>query len=379
VERLIGLFVVPGRARKNDELKIGFVPLLDAAPLVAAFELGYFTDEGLIVRLERQIGWGNVRDKLTFGQLHGSQALLGMPAASVLRWPRYPEPLVGLLSLGFGGNAITISRRLFESGVQSGTSLAEWIGRLPRGASAPMFSHVFSCSTHHYLLRDWLSKSEINPETQVRLCVLPPPQMMRQMGNGYIDGFCVGEPWNTAAEIEGCGKVVALTTDIVPAHPEKVFAVTRRWLAERPQDAERAVRALMRGGDFCGDGKNRLKLVEMLAQPKYLDIDAETLSRSFALGGQEDQSRGKFYEVSAAGMFPSATHVGWLLSQMTRWGHLPADVDAGSIAARSVESSVYRAVAAEMGIECAGDDFPPMRLRNGSFVMSVNEQLGSTR
>jgi ABC-type nitrate/sulfonate/bicarbonate transport system substrate-binding protein len=178
-------------------LNIGFVPLLDAAPLIAAFELGYFADEGLSVVLERQIGWGNVRDKLTFGSLLASHALLGMPAASVLQQPRYPEPLVAILSLGSGGSAISVSQPLFDAGVQSGDALAAWVMRLARGHMPPLLAHVFDCSTHHYLLRDWLSKAQIDPDRYVRLCVLPPPQMVRQTANGYIDCFCVGEPWNT--------------------------------------------------------------------------------------------------------------------------------------------------------------------------------------
>ena len=102
-----------------DVVRIGFVPLVDAAPLIAALELGYFSDEGLNVNLLRQIGWGNVRDKLTFGALHASHALLGMAPLSVLGRDQFAEPLVSIVSLGTGGNAITFSRRLTAMGVTS--------------------------------------------------------------------------------------------------------------------------------------------------------------------------------------------------------------------------------------------------------------------
>jgi nitrate/nitrite transport system substrate-binding protein len=364
--------------RRKVEVRVGFVPLLDAAPLIAAYELGYFTDEGLTVVLERQIGWGNVRDKLTFGNLHASHALLGMPAASVLKWPRYPEKLVSLLSLGFGGNAITISRRLFESGVESATSLADWIRQSPRGRSPLLLAHVFGCSTHHYLLRDWLSKGGIDPDRDVRLCVLPPPQMVRQMNNGYIDCFCVGDPWNTDAELMGCGQVVALTADVIPMHPEKVLAVSRRWLEGHAEAAKGLVRAVVRAGEFCGNPQNRGRLTEILAQPQYLSIEPETLARSFNLSTRSASPDGCFYVVSAASMFPSATHVAWLLSEMARWNHLAAEVDLASVASRSIEGSVYREIAQSMGIECPIDDFPPMKLRNGWFTLNQSaEEQGS--
>ncbi len=358
---------VPASGRKNIELRIGFVPLLDAAPIIAACELGFFADEGLSVVLDRQIGWGNVRDKLTFGQLHASHALLGMPAASIMGLPRFPEPLVGLLSLGFGGNAITISRRLFETGVLDVKKLGLWLRRQPRGQAIPLMAHVFDCSTHHYLLRDWLSKADVNPDRDIHLCVLPPPQMVRQMGHGYIDGFCVGEPWNTAAELKGCGNVLALTTDVVPGHPEKVLAVARRWLLEHRPEALRLTRALLRAGDFCGDVKNRSKLIEILARPRNLDIDPEILSRSLALESRATSSRQLFYGITASGMFPSATHVAWLLGQMGRWGHLPTGTNLAGVAAASVDSSVYRELAAEMSLECPQDDFPRMQLEKGWF------------
>jgi nitrate/nitrite transport system substrate-binding protein len=370
--------------RNHNELRIGFVPLLDAAPIIAAYELGYFSDEGLSVSLDRQIGWGNVRDKLTFGHLQASHALLGMPAASVMGWPRYLEPLVGLVSLGFGGNAIAVSKRLSDAGVNNATTLGEWIRQLPRGEARPVLAHTFDSSTHHYLLRDWLAMGEVNPDRDVRLCVLPPPQMVGQLCKGYLDGFCVGEPWSTAAQSAGCGTIVTVTTDLVPEHPEKLLAVTRKWLNENPEIAQRVVRAMLRVGEFCEDVGNRVRLTEILAQPNYLDVEPETLLQSFVTGdgagsmrnrGQRKISRA--YGVSAAGMFPSGMHVAWLLSQMKRWGHLPANADVRSIAEESIDSTAYRAVAGTMGVVCPANDFPPMRLREGWFsVESAEKQTG---
>ena len=171
-------------------IRVGFVPLLDAAPLVVALELGYFADEGLKVTLHRQVGWGNVRDKLVYGQLHASHALMGMPPASLLGRDRFAEPVVAVTGLGTGGNGITLSRRLTDAGVRSAASLAQWAGKRFAGPSEPpTLAHVFGCSMHHYLLRDWLAAGGVDPDRDVRLCVLPPPQMNSHLAGGHLDGF----------------------------------------------------------------------------------------------------------------------------------------------------------------------------------------------
>src|SRR5262252_4159529 len=137
-----------GISRTATPLRIGFLDLIDAAPLIVALEQGFFTDEGLSVVLERQLGWGNVRDRLTFGQLDAAHALVGMPLFSRIGRDWFLEPLVGLMNLGSGGNAITLSRRLIDAGVRSASSLAQYIERDPRH-EVMVFAHVFSCSMHH--------------------------------------------------------------------------------------------------------------------------------------------------------------------------------------------------------------------------------------
>ncbi len=272
-------------AVSRGDIRIGFTPVLDAAPLIVAAELGYFTEEGLTVHLDQQIGWGNVRDKLTFGQLHASHALLGMPILSQIGADHFVEPLVSIAALGSGGNAITISRRITSAGVNSAASLARWLART-NGAdptSRPLFAHVFGCSMHHYLLRDWLSGGGAEPDEDVRLCVLPPQQMPEQLGKGFIDGFCVGEPWNTVAMRAGWGSIVAFTTDVLPSHPEKVLAVTRRWHEQNPAAARGLVRATLRGCAYCENADHLDPLAEILSGPRYFGLPKALLRESLQL------------------------------------------------------------------------------------------------
>jgi ABC-type nitrate/sulfonate/bicarbonate transport system substrate-binding protein len=351
----------PGRGGSIDEIRIGFVPLIDAAPVISAHELGYFKDEGLDVSLHQQIGWGNVRDKLIYGQLHAGHTLFGMPPASVLKRERYPEPLVSLMALGTGGDMITLSWTLIGAGVDSPPSLARWL-RSRSKERPPTLGHVFSCSVHHYLLREWLASGGVDPDRDVRLCVLPPPQMPGHVTGGYLDGYCAGEPWNTVVGFHGSGKIVAVTTDIVPAHPDKVLAVRRRWLDAHPRVGEALVRAVLRACGFCSDPAHYLPLSEMLSRPHYIGVAPELILKGLSAGE-------KVRSCAPQTTFPSVTHAAWLVGQMVRWGHVPGDTDVNAVARRSIASEAYRSAAAQIGVECPPSDAPPMRLRNGWFSL----------
>jgi ABC-type nitrate/sulfonate/bicarbonate transport system substrate-binding protein len=352
--------------RSQSDIRVGFVELLDASPLIAAQELGYFADEGLRVSLELQIGWGNVRDKLIYGQLQASHALVGMPPVSVLGRERFPEPVTAIMALGVGGNAITFSRRLTDAGVTSAADLARLV-RSSRTTGPVVLAHVFDCSAHHYLLREWLAAGGVDPDRDVRFCVLPPSQMARQLEEGALDGFCAGEPWNTLTEQAGMGKIVAVTTDVVPDHPEKVLAVSRRWLAKNASAAECLVRATLRGCVFCSDSKNIPALSQMLARPAYLNLPIDVIARSLTIdrwfGGASRRATGLIRNCSPAFTFPAAAHGAWLLEEMIRWNHLPGDVDVAATARSAVDSGPYRLAAKSLNINCPADDLSPMRPR----------------
>ena len=354
-------------------VRVGFVPLVDAAPLVAARELGYFADEGLRVTLERQLGWANVRDKLVYGHLDASHALLGIPVASALRLDWFGRPLVSVMSMGTGGDAITLSRSLVESGVKTAATLARRV-KDPHAQRPLVLAHVFGCSMHHYLLREWLASAELDPDTDVRLCVVPPPQMPEQLARGHIDGFCAGEPWNTTADRAGCGSIVAATTDIVPAHPEKVVAVSRQWADGNAGTVRAMVRALLRACAYCDEPANVDALADLLAEPRYVGAPREALAtslrldRTLALTPRFASIRPGDWQMRSfapRSTFPSATHAAWFVEQMIRWGHAPCDADPAELAESCTDARYYREAAAEMGVECPATDYEPMSLRNG--------------
>lgn len=368
-------------------VRLGFLPLTDAAPLIAAHELGYFREAGLNVSLERQIGWANVRDKLQYGHLDASHALLGMAVCSAMGAGQGAEPFVAVMSLSRGGNGVTLSRRLVDRGVTSAAMLARW-AREARPSERIALAHVFGCSTHHYLLRDWLAGGGVDPDADVRLCVIPPEQMAAHMASGHLDGFCAGEPWNTFASHNGVGSVVAATTDVLPDHPEKVLAVAPGWAARNGGLVTAMIRALLRAAAWCDAPANAAALAEMLADPKYVEVPAEVILKSLRDGPMRAFPRGSFAPprlFAPEATFPSATHAVWFARQMIRWGHAGAEVDPVAVARACTDSRFYRRAVDELrgslGVEirCPADDFPPMALRNGASLDLRNAAASPAR
>src|SRR5262245_13814632 len=216
-------------------LVVGFIPLLDCAPLVVAAEKGFAADEGIEMVLVRETSWANIRDRLVVGHFDAAHMLGPMAVASSLGIGHLQVPLAAPLSLGLGGNAITVSTALWEQMTVQGASAAaapgaqgqalrKVVAARARLNKPPLtFAMVYPFSCHNYELRYWLAASGIDPDHDVRLVVLPPPLLVDALRENQVDGFCVGEPWNSLAVDVGVGHIVAATTAIWRASPEKVL------------------------------------------------------------------------------------------------------------------------------------------------------------
>ena len=325
--------------RSRHALRVGFVPLIDAAPLIVAAELGYFADEGLDVGLEKQIGWGNVRDRLTYGELDASHAPLGMAPASAAGLEFYDQKIVVLLGLMAGGNAITVRPDLAALGVGR-LAPGKWRHHLGRPVN---LAYVFSVASHNYVLRDFLHQAGVRLSSDANLCVMPPTQMPQMLRQGVIDGYCAGEPWNTLAVEQGYGTVIRATTELTPDHPEKALAVTAKWYEQHPLNAERLVRATLRGCDFCDAIASRSRLTEILARPSYLAMDENVIHRSLSIDDwlRPNIHRPQFRSFARDATVPSVAAMEWILTQMIRWGHLPQHTDIARLAAESIAPAAY--------------------------------------
>jgi ABC-type nitrate/sulfonate/bicarbonate transport system substrate-binding protein len=271
--------------RRRDPLRVGFLPVSDCAPVVYAYEAGLFAKYGLEVELQRETSWANIRDKVVYGELDAAHAPATLPFLSNIGLESDPCACVSAMVLSLEGNAITISRQLWDQGVHSADSLRAHIYKYWRKRTFT-FGVVCSFSSQEFLLRRWFKSAGIIPEVEIRIVAIPPAQMFPTLKLGYIDGYCVGEPWNAVAVQADVGFCVATSAELAPLHPEKVLMVRQSFAAGRAEEHERLLAALLEACAFCDRLQNRSLLAEMLAHPQYVNAPAECVGAGL-VGGLE--------------------------------------------------------------------------------------------
>jgi ABC-type nitrate/sulfonate/bicarbonate transport system substrate-binding protein len=257
-------------------LRVGFVPLTDCAPLMMAQELGLFKKYGLRVALSRELGWATIRDKIVHRELDAAHALAAMPVAATLGLGSIPTDCLTALVLNLNGNAITLSNHLWNRGVRDGATLREEIIR-SRHEKTYTFGVTFPFSSHRHLLRRWLAAHGIDAERDVRIVVVPPPQMAVNLKAGNLDGFCAGEPWNSVAVQARVGWIAVTSAEFDPGHPEKVLMVRRDFAEKHQEEHVALIAALLEACELCDRPEYREQIIATLARPEYTGVSALAL------------------------------------------------------------------------------------------------------
>ncbi len=286
----------------NPKLRVGFVPLTDCAPLVMAQELGLYEKYGLRVELSRELGWATIRDKIIHRELDAAHALATMPVAASLGLGSVACDCVTGLVLNLNGNAITLSSDLWQRGVRDGKTLRAEITR-SRPEKIFTFGVVFSFSSHRHLLRRWFSLHGIDPERDVRIVVVPPPQMAANLKAGNLDGFCAGEPWNSVAVQSRAGWIMATSSELDALHPEKVLMVRADFAVKRSTEHLALIAALLEACEYCDQPENHAKIIATLARPEFVGVSETALCRG--INGQLDFGHGVIRALSDFCIFHS--------------------------------------------------------------------------
>lgn len=342
------------------EINSGFLPLTDAAILIIAKEMGFAKEHGIALNLLRETSWANIRDRLAVGQFEVAHCLAPMPIASNLGLTPFATPLIAPMALGMGGNAVTVSYDIYEkmcafgydgqfdAAIAGGFFHKVVMDIQQNGGRKLNLGVVHPFSAHNFELRYWLSSMGISPDHDVQIKIIPPVLMADALNAGQIDGFCVGEPWNSLAISKSFGKVITTKTAIWASSPEKVLAVQSDW-ADKNQDALQALLvALVKAAKWCSSKQNFEKLAQILSAEIYLNMPAElvlgalsgSLSSSVSIDTDHNLPFLEFYNNAAT--FPWQSHALWLYSQMVRWGHLEHSAKSAEIARSSFRPDIYR-------------------------------------
>lgn len=304
-------------------VRIGFIPLSDCAPLLVAKEKELFRKQGVKVELSCEVGWATIREKLLYGQVDAAHAIAGLALAMRLGLSTPPCRVVAPFVFNLHGDAITLSRDLWNRGVRDAASLKKLIRSTT--SRRLTFGMVSRYASHHFLLRRWLATGGINPDQDVRIVALPPTQMAANMAAGLIDGYCVGEPWNSVAVEKGIGWVAATSEDLAPNHPEKVLLMNETFIEQHLDQAQAITAALQEACKFCDEMDNRPEVARILADSGYFS-NGEAIMRK-SLVGPFDLGTGKTSDAANFHIFhrreaniPTSERGRWLLEEFISHG-----------------------------------------------------------
>ncbi|KJS04150.1 MAG: hypothetical protein VR73_15850 [Gammaproteobacteria bacterium BRH_c0] len=377
---------------EKSSLTVGFMRLTDSAPLIMALEGGFFARYGLDVELVREVSWANLRDKLVVGTLDAAHLLAPLPMMTSLGAGGIRANLLTGLSLSLNGNAITLSHALWErmgvgagcqtDGLASARALRRQLDNEPDQVITLATVHSFSM--HTFMLRMWLKAGGVDPDRDVRIIVLPPEQMCDSLARGIIDGFCVGEPWNSVAVQQGIGTVAVSGYHIWNNAPEKVLGVTETWHNHNPATHLRLRLAVMAACGELTDPEQRKIAAEILSRRQYLDLPARALLPSLTgefsfAKNQPPLSVPDFHIFSRyqAG-FPWRSHGEWLVHQASDVLGKPLGDDVcRSLVQRCYRPDLYREAARYLGIASPSRDYKEEGKHPARWEFEAGIELGA--
>jgi nitrate/nitrite transport system substrate-binding protein len=356
-------------APEKKEVKIGFIPLTDCASVVIASVMKFDEKFGIKITPSKEASWAAVRDKLVNGELDAAHVLYGLVYGVQMGIGGPKKDMAVLMNINHNGQAITLSRKLYDKGVKDGASLKVLIDKEKGNYT---FAQTFPTGTHAMWLYYWLAAHGIHPFNDAKAIVVPPPQMVANMRVGNMDGFCVGEPWNNRAIVDKIGFTAETTQGIWKDHPEKVLGCSAEFVQKHPNTARAMTAAVIEAGKWIDASLvNRQKTAEIVAEKSYVNTDKEVIVARMlgrydnGIGRSwDDKDHMKFYNDGQV-TYPYLSDGMWFLTQHRRWGLLKSDPDYLAIAKQVNRIGVYRQAAAAAKTPLPKSDLRVSKLIDG--------------
>ena len=354
---------------EKEEVKIGFIPLTDCASVVMASVLGIDKKYGVKIVPSKEASWAGVRDKMVNGDLDFAHVLYGLVYGVHLGIAGPKKDMAVLMTLNNNGQAISLSKKLADKGAVDGPSLAKMMASEKREY---VFAQTFPTGTHAMWLNYWLAANGISPIQDVKSIVVPPPQMVANMRIGNMDGFCVGEPWNQRAIMDGIGVTAITTQDIWKDHPEKVLGTTAEFTKKYPNTCRAVTAAILEAGRWIDTGlQNKNKMAETIAEKSYVNTSVDAINQRIlgrytnGMGKSwDDPNYMKFYNDGAVN-FPYLSDGMWFMTQHKRWGLLKEHPDYLKVATEINRIDLYKQAATASKTPVPKDTMRTSKLMDG--------------
>ncbi|PJI44849.1 MAG: bicarbonate-binding protein [Rhizobium sp.] len=349
-------------------LKLGFIALTDAAPLIIAKEKGLFDKYGLTgVEVLKQASWGATRDNLVLGGeangIDGAHILTPMPyliSTGKVTQNNVPVPMSIVARLNLDSQGISVAKEYAGTGVGLDASkLKEAFAAKKAAGNEIKVAMTFPGGTHDLWLRYWLAAGGIDPDKDVSTIVVPPPQMVANMKVGNMDAFCVGEPWNEQLVNQGIGFTACTTGELWKGHPEKALGLRSDWIEKNPNATKALMMAVMEAQIWADSMDNKEEMAAILGKRQWFNVPpkdvAGRLKGNINYGnGRVEENTGlemKFWKDHAS--YPFKSHDSWFVTENIRWGKFAPDTDIKGLVDKVNREDIWRAAAKDLGIAAA--------------------------
>jgi nitrate/nitrite transport system substrate-binding protein len=298
---IAGAAALPGIARaavpETVSAKLGYIALTDSALVIIAKAKGMFARYGMSdVSVIEQASWGGVRDNLELGSggggIDGAHILSPMPyfmTLGTITKSRAPVRVSILARFNATGQCISVEAEYLNVPADLGAAKMKPIIAKRKAAGTKIaMAMTFPGGTHDLWLRYRVAASGINPDADVELITIPPPQMVANMKAKTMKVFCAGEPWNDQLVAQKIGYTAVSTGQLWMDHPEKAFAMRSDRIAAHPNAARALTAAIIEAQIWCENPANLAEMVMILASRDWLKVPAtdiqDLLAGNFTTG-----------------------------------------------------------------------------------------------
>ena len=346
-----------GPLEKKD-LKIGFIPITCATPLIMAHPLGFYKQQGLNVDVVKTAGWALIRDKMINKEYDATHFLSPMPLAISMGVGSNPVPMEVATIQNTNGQAITLANKHKDN-------------RDPKNWKGFKFAVPFEFSMHNFLLRYYVAEHGLNPDTDIQIRVVPPAEMVANLRAGNIDGYLGPDPFNQREVFEEVGFLHILTKEIWDGHPCCAFGTSAAFIQQNPNTFAALVRSVLTASAMARDPKNRELIARVIAPAQYLNQPETVLTQ--VLTGRFADGLGNIKTVPDRADFdpiPWQSMAVWMLTQMKRWGYVKGDVDYKQIAEKVFLLTDAKKRMAELGQKPPEGAYPKFTIMGKVFDAS---------